>query len=80
MKVTKILSPDPISVDRAEPLAKALGALDELGIRHLPVQEEGRLVGIVSERDLLERDFGDEWVEEMEEAVQKLIDKALQPE
>ena len=30
-----------------------------------------------SERDLLERDFGAEWVEEMEQAVQTLIQKAL---
>lgn len=31
-----------------------------------------------AERDLLERDFGDEWVDEMEEEVQGLIDKALE--
>jgi hypothetical protein len=30
-----------------------------------------------SERDLLERDFGEEWVEEMEAAVKELIDKAV---
>ena len=30
-----------------------------------------------SERDLLERDFGEEWVEEMEEAIEKLIRQAL---
>ena len=29
-----------------------------------------------SERDLLERDFGEEWVDEMEAAVKELIDKA----
>lgn len=29
-----------------------------------------------SERDLLERDFGDEWVEEMEEEVERLISSA----
>ncbi len=31
-----------------------------------------------AERDLLERDFGDEWVDEMEEEVQGLIDKAIE--
>ena len=31
-----------------------------------------------SERDLLERDFGEEWVDEMEEAVKELIGKALE--
>jgi hypothetical protein len=30
-----------------------------------------------SERDLLERDFGEEWVEEMEQAVRKTIEQAL---
>ena len=30
-----------------------------------------------SERDLLERDFGEEWVDEMESAVQRLIEQAL---
>lgn len=30
-----------------------------------------------SERDLLERDFGEEWVDEMEEAIEGLIAKAL---
>ncbi len=30
-----------------------------------------------SERDLLERDFGAEWVDELEAEVKKLIDKAV---
>jgi len=30
-----------------------------------------------SERDLLERDFGEEWVDEMETAVKELIDQAV---
>ncbi|MEM7305155.1 MAG: hypothetical protein AAF682_00725 [Planctomycetota bacterium] len=30
-----------------------------------------------SERELLERDFGEEWVEEMESAVQNTIDQAV---
>ena len=30
-----------------------------------------------AERDLLERDFGEEWVEEMEAAIQAQIDEAL---
>ena len=31
----------------------------------------------VAERDLLERDFGEEWVEEMETEIKRLIAKAL---
>jgi hypothetical protein len=30
-----------------------------------------------AERDLLERDFGEEWVEEMETEIERLIAKAL---
>jgi hypothetical protein len=30
-----------------------------------------------SERDLLERDFGEEWVDDMEQSVKKLIDEAV---
>jgi hypothetical protein len=30
-----------------------------------------------SERDLLERDFGEEWVEELEATVARLIERAL---
>lgn len=30
-----------------------------------------------AERDLLERDFGEEWVEEMETEIKRLIQKAL---
>ena len=30
-----------------------------------------------SERDLLERDFGEEWVDDMEGSVKKLIDQAV---
>lgn len=31
-----------------------------------------------SERDLLERDFGEEWVDEMEDAVRDTIQKAIE--
>lgn len=30
-----------------------------------------------SEKDLLERDFGEEWVEEMEAEIERLIQKAM---
>ena len=30
-----------------------------------------------SERDLLERDFGEDWVQEMEDEIERLIKKAL---
>lgn len=30
-----------------------------------------------AERDLLERDFGEDWVDELEEKIQSIIDKAV---
>ena len=33
-----------------------------------------------SERDLLERDFGEEWVEELEARIEKIIEEAINDE
>ena len=32
-----------------------------------------------AERDLLERDFGEDWVDELEEEIEKLIKKGMTP-
>lgn len=47
---------DPISVTADVTLAEAAESLYELDIRHLPVVDDGMLVGILSDRDL--RDVG----------------------
>lgn len=44
--------PTPHSVGRDQPLAVAHGLMKEYELRHLPVLEHGKLVGLVSERDL----------------------------
>jgi acetoin utilization protein AcuB len=54
MHVSQIMTPDPIRVSEGTPLDAALKLMDENGIRHLPVVEGARLVGILSDRDLLE--------------------------
>jgi len=45
----------PYYVERDDPLGRLEKMMDDRGIRHLPVQEKGKLVGIVSERDLHHR-------------------------
>ena len=45
----------PYFVESDDPLGRLEKLMDERGIRHLPVQEKGKLVGIVSERDLHHR-------------------------
>lgn len=45
----------PYFVESDDPLGRLEKLMDERGIRHLPVQQKGKLVGIVSERDLHHR-------------------------
>jgi CBS domain-containing protein len=54
MKVSELMTRDPVVVAPELPLAEAIGLMAERALRHLPVVERHRLVGVVSERDLLE--------------------------
>jgi acetoin utilization protein AcuB len=47
-----VMTSFPYFVEADDPVSKLEKLMDEHGIRHLPVQEKGKLVGIVSERDL----------------------------
>jgi len=51
--VREVMTPDPESVRETDTLAFALHKMDIGGYRHLPVVREGRVVGMVSVRDLL---------------------------
>ena len=46
------MTPFPYSVRPDEPIAEVERLIREHGIRHVPVQETGRVTGIISERDL----------------------------
>lgn len=52
MYVSEIMTPTPVCIEPGEGLASVEGVLNRLQVRHLPVVDEGRLVGIISERDL----------------------------
>jgi CBS domain-containing protein len=54
MQVSSILTPDPYSLSPEAGLDEAMNLMDQHDIRHLPVVASGRLVGVVSNRDLLE--------------------------
>ncbi|MFZ2062340.1 MAG: CBS domain-containing protein [Candidatus Binatus sp.] len=54
MQIINLMTPDPITIDQYDMLSKAKCLMDEGGFRRLPVLDEGRLVGIVTERDLRE--------------------------
>lgn len=52
MIVGDIMTPDPTTVSTTDSIGDALDTLVELDIRHLPVVDGGRLVGLLSDRDL----------------------------
>jgi CBS domain-containing protein len=52
MPVSEVMSKDLITVEPGTSLREAARIMTERWIRHLPVLEGGRLVGIVSQRDL----------------------------
>ena len=54
MNVAQCMTADPVTVAPQDSLHSALALMDELGVRHLPVVADGRLVGVLSDRDLLE--------------------------
>ena len=68
--IRRFMTPTPHTISTRQTLAEAHQAMRERGVRHLPVVEEGKLVGVVSQRDLylLETlrgvDVGRELVEE----------------
>ena len=50
--IATYMTPSPYSIGADETLVQAGAAMREHGVRHLPVVYEGRLVGIVTDRDV----------------------------
>jgi acetoin utilization protein AcuB len=65
MKLRDIMKPSPRTVTEVSRLGEAYQLMSKHGIRHLPVVHEGRICGILSERDILEyrakTAFRDDW-------------------
>lgn len=51
--IDRIMTPNPTTLGPAESAANAQALLESDGIHHIPVVDNGRLVGIVSSADLL---------------------------
>ncbi len=49
----ELMTPDPTTLDSGAPLTDAIEAMIRGGLRHIPLVDGGRLVGIVSSRDVL---------------------------
>lgn len=56
--VAALMTPFPHFVRPEDPVEQARALMEEHGIRHVPVREGDRVVGIVSERDLRGREQG----------------------
>jgi len=54
MRVSALMTQKPFTLPPSASLDEAMQVMEEHHLRHLPLVEDGRLVGIVSDRDLLE--------------------------
>jgi acetoin utilization protein AcuB len=52
IQIGKYMTPNVHTIGSTIPIEAAWSRMQEFGIRHLPVLERGKLVGMVSERDL----------------------------
>jgi len=50
--VKDVMTPNPITIDPNQPVLEALLVMYQRDIRRLPVMEGGKLVGIISDRDI----------------------------
>jgi acetoin utilization protein AcuB len=58
--VSRVMSSPVITVEADAPLEKAASVMRDEGVGSLPVVDKGRLVGIVTETDLLRRIVGED--------------------
>lgn len=52
LRVSDVMTPQPVTIGRAQSLAVAHQMMRDHRCRHLPVLEHGDLVGVLSQRDL----------------------------
>ena len=58
MKVSDVMTRDVITVPRSASLKEAASVLVQRGISGVPVVDDGKVVGVFSERDLLFKEQG----------------------
>jgi CBS domain-containing protein len=49
-----VMTIEPLAVDADEPIERVATLMLDEGVRHVPVVSDGRVVGIVSQRDVLQ--------------------------
>lgn len=53
VRVSEIMTSKVLYVEASQPLEDCMALMNEKGIRHLPVMEDGKLLGLISVRDVL---------------------------
>jgi CBS domain-containing protein len=57
--MAEVMTDDPMTISTSENLGNCMALMRRHGFRHLPVCQDGRLVGIVSLRDILLHDLNE---------------------
>lgn len=73
-KVDAIMTRDVVTCDINEPLKTINDIFDDKHIRHVPILSEGKLVGIMSQTDILRISFGNTFGDEQEDADEAIFD------
>lgn len=55
--ISRVMTPAPMTLGADKPLGTALAMMQKHGFRHVPVVEEGKLIGVVSARKALDPDL-----------------------
>ena len=58
-RIAQVMTPSPLTIEASQPLGMALIIMHEHEFRHLPVVDNGKLVGIVSARNALDPELED---------------------
>lgn len=58
-RIDEVMTRDPTTVGCDQAFGHALGLMHDHGFRHVPVVDDGRLVGIVTARDALDPELED---------------------
>lgn len=66
MRVASIMTKEPVSVRKGTSIDRVMDLMDEHGVRHLPVVDDEGVVGILSDRDVLD---GTGWLSPREREV-----------
>ncbi len=54
MRISELMVRDLVTIDKDEPVVRALDLMERNKISHLPVTSAGRLIGVLSTRDLMD--------------------------